>query len=113
MTSEKLAEYVGYDVKQVGRSLEALIAAKLISRSLNPTHEARLYVFTADRSRKWLEPVLLAASTREGRTSLIGILKRRELAAKAERSRKRGNSGGSCGSAPEKMEAVQWLTKYS
>jgi hypothetical protein len=44
LTSEHLAAYTGYDVKQAGRSLETLIGAGVLTRSQNPTHETRLYV---------------------------------------------------------------------
>ena len=95
ITSEKLAVYVGYDVKQVGRSLETLIGAAVLTRSPNPTHEARLYVLTADPLDGWLGSVLSAASTQEGRTALIRMLKQRELHQKAERITKRGGASGS------------------
>jgi len=94
LTSEKLAEYVGYDVKQVGRSLETLIGAAVLTRSQNPAHEARLYVLTADPLYGWLRSVLSAASTKEGRTALIRILKQREQHQKAERITKRGGAPG-------------------
>jgi DNA-binding MarR family transcriptional regulator len=105
LTSEKLAEYIGYDVKQIGTSLERLIHAQLISRSQNPTHKARLYVFIADRTQPWLAEVLSAASTHEGRSRLLTILRQREVVAKAERTRTRGGSGSS-GSSREDLQTI-------
>lgn len=77
LTSEKLAEYVGYDVKQVGRSLGRLIAAGVLTRSQHTKHEARLYVFIGNQFPPGLKYLLAYASTREGRATLIGTLKQR------------------------------------
>jgi hypothetical protein len=97
LTSERLATYVGYDAKQVGRSLETLIGSGVLTCTQNPTHEARLYVFTVGRQHGWVGSLLSMASTLEGRAILIGILKKRGLGQKSERVRKRDGgvrSGG-------------------
>jgi hypothetical protein len=73
LTSERLAAYVGYDLSQVGRSLDLLTEAGLLERSQNPTHAARLYVLkTPDVG--WLTSLLNIASTRDGRRSLMQAL---------------------------------------
>jgi DNA-binding IclR family transcriptional regulator len=73
LTSERLAAYVGYDLNQVGRSLDLLTEAGLLERSQNPTHAARLYVLkTPDVG--WLTSLLDIASTRDGRRSLMQAL---------------------------------------
>src|SRR5262249_1753255 len=70
LTSERLAAYVGYDLHQVGRSLDVLTDAGLLDRSQNPTHAARMYVLKAPQSG-WLTSLLDIASTREGRRGLV------------------------------------------
>jgi hypothetical protein len=105
LTSEKLAEYVGYDVKQVGRSLDWLIAAGILTRSQNPTHEARLYVFIPNPFPPWLKSLLISASTREGRAALIARLKQRD----PHKSVKSGKKNGSVASnrwAQQQMEII-------
>ena len=106
LTSEKLAEYVGYDVKQVGRSLDRLIIAGVLTRSQNARHEARLYVFIANPFPPWLKYLLGGASTREGRAALIAILKKREPD-KSEKSGKRDGSAASNRLAQQQMEIVR------
>jgi hypothetical protein len=54
MTTERLAAYVGYDVKQIGRSLDTLLGAAVLQRSPNPTHEARLYFLRVGADEGWL-----------------------------------------------------------
>jgi DNA-binding MarR family transcriptional regulator len=70
LTSDRLAAYVGYDLSQVGRSLDRLTDAGLVERTQNPTHAARMYVLKTPESG-WLASLLEIASTREGRRDLI------------------------------------------
>jgi DNA-binding MarR family transcriptional regulator len=81
LTSERLAAYVGYDLNQVGRSLDRLTDAGLVERTQNPTHAARMYVLKTSESG-WLTSLLEVASTREGRRDLIQAM--REAAPVAE-----------------------------
>ena len=74
MSSEQLAAFVGYDLAQVAKSLDALEAAGVLRRSLNPAHVGRLYTFTTDGGASWLPSIVRAASTPEGRRRLIGLL---------------------------------------
>jgi hypothetical protein len=104
LSSEKLAEYVGYDVKQIGRSLDLLIAAGVLKRSQHATHEARLYVFIANPFPPWLKSLLTRASTRAGRAVLIARLKRRDTH-KPEKSTKRHGSVSDSLAQPQ-MEIV-------
>src|SRR2546425_9361938 len=46
LITERLAEYVGYELPQVAQSLETVITAGLLRRSPDSTHPARLYVLT-------------------------------------------------------------------
>ena len=76
LTSERLAAYVGYDLDQVGRSLDVLIDAGLLERSQHPNHAARMYVLKASESG-WLASLLDIASTREGRRELLEAMRAR------------------------------------
>ena len=76
LISERLAEYVGYDLPQVAQSLETLITGGLLRRSPNSTHPARLYVLTPGSVLGgWLAPLLRIAATREGRLAVLHALK--------------------------------------
>ena len=79
LKSERLAEYVGYDLPQVERSLETLMTAGLLRQSPDSTRPARLYVLTRSRSTLggWLSSLLRIAATREGRLAAIHALKQR------------------------------------
>src|SRR5262245_52813414 len=76
LTTELLAAYVGYDLNQVGRSLDVLTEAGLLDRSPIPTHAARMYrmyVFKAPQGG-WLTSLLEIASTPEGRKRLLDVI---------------------------------------
>jgi DNA-binding IclR family transcriptional regulator len=79
LKSERLAEYVGYDLRQVERSLETLMTAGLLRQSPDSTRPARLYVLTRSRSPLggWLSSLLRIAATREGRLAVNHALKQR------------------------------------
>jgi hypothetical protein len=79
LISERLAEYVGYELPQVAQSLETLITAGLLRRSPDSSHPARLYVLTPGSTRGgWLSSLLRIAATREGRLAVIQALKQRQ-----------------------------------
>ncbi len=76
LISERLAQYVGYELPQVAHSLETLITAGLLRRSPDSTHPARLYVLTPGSALGgWLSSLLRIAATREGRLAVIHALK--------------------------------------
>jgi hypothetical protein len=78
LASEQLAAFLGYGVKEIAASLDLLLAAALITRTPNPSHAARLYVFSPDGpSGGWLPALLQFASTRQGRLAIIWELRRR------------------------------------
>ena len=77
MASEQIAAFAGYDLAQVARSLDLLVSAGVLRRSLNPTHIGRLYTFTTDRGDGWLPALLRRASTPDGRRQLIRVLQQR------------------------------------
>jgi len=76
---ERLAEYVGYNLPQVERSLETLMTAGLLQKSEESTRPARLYVLTRSSSTLggWLSSLLRIAATREGRLAVIHALNQR------------------------------------
>jgi hypothetical protein len=108
VTSGRLAAYVGYDVKQVGRSLDTLMGAAVLQRSPNPTHEARLYALRVGSDDGWLDAVLAAASRDEGRGALIQALKARppsEPNTEAARGRPANSRAGADGDIEEATNA--------
>ena len=71
MSSEQLARLLGYPIKEIARSLDALIAAGFLTRTPNPVRPARMYVFaTGGANGGSLSAVVASASTREGRLAL-------------------------------------------
>jgi hypothetical protein len=71
LASGQLAAFLGYGVTEVAASLDLLQEAALITRTPNPSHAARLYVFTVDGQVSDCWPELLTlASTRQGRVAM-------------------------------------------
>jgi hypothetical protein len=75
LTSEQLAAFVGYDIREVAKSLETFIAADLLERTQNPMHAARMYVLVLDGPQNGgIRELLKLASTRNGRHSILQAL---------------------------------------
>ena len=90
LISERLAQYVGYDLPQVEQSLETLIGAGLLRRSRRSTHPAQFYVLTPGSTLGgWLSSLLRIAATREGRLAVLDALKRQSSPGRSGR----GESG--------------------
>jgi|SoiMetStandDraft_5_1073268.scaffolds.fasta_scaffold540236_1 hypothetical protein len=71
LTSEQIATFIGYDVQRIGDSLDRLLDAKLLTRSQNPAHSARMYVFSvAGPNGGWLPALVELVATREGRLAM-------------------------------------------
>ena len=85
LASESLAALLGYELKDIARSLEALLECGLLTRTQTSAHAARLYVFGADAPPEWVPPFLRMAATRAGRLALRHLV--------ADRSRERPASG--------------------
>ena len=77
LTSEQLVSLVGYERKLVASTLDGLIGAGLLSRSLNPSLAARrLYELqTEAAANSGLLALLKIAATRPGRQELIRLLR--------------------------------------
>jgi hypothetical protein len=85
LPSDSLGALLGYDLKDIARSLDALLECGLLKRTQTSAHAARLYVFSADAPPEWVPPLLRIASTRAGRLTLRKLL--------ADRPRERPVSG--------------------
>lgn len=71
MSSEQLARLLGYQLKEIARSLDVLLAAGFLTQTQTLTHPARMYVFATDSMNSGALPAFVElASTREGRLAL-------------------------------------------
>ena len=71
LTSEQIAAFLGYGLKDIAESLDALLAAGFLSRTQNPSHSAPMYIFLVNETTDgWLPPLLRLASMRAGRLGL-------------------------------------------
>jgi hypothetical protein len=78
LSSESLAGFLGYDLKEIADSLEVLMDAGLLTRAQSAAHAARLYAFAVDPTTDdWLPSLLAFVSTREGRLAVRQALSRR------------------------------------
>lgn len=78
LTSEKLATFIGYEIKEVAAALENFTKAGLIDRTVQESaHAARLYELRMNESP--LSPALIRllklASTRQGRCQILNTLR--------------------------------------
>jgi DNA-binding MarR family transcriptional regulator len=104
LTSEQLAARVGYDLKQVARSLDFLIERGLLSRSQTQTRVARVYLFGPDGAEAPVERLLQRGLTPDGRTALIRLLgERASWPGALHRAARNRRAGG--GDGPEETEA--------
>jgi DNA-binding MarR family transcriptional regulator len=78
MTSEQLAAMVGYDLTQITKSLDLLVQRKLLRRTQNPTHAARLYRFRAEYGGSRFQDILKSATKLEGRRRIRHVLSERQ-----------------------------------
>ena len=75
LTSERLAAFLGYDMKKIAAAIETFITGGLLERTQNPTHAARLYVLVLDGPQGGgLTALLKLASTRHGRQDILELL---------------------------------------
>jgi hypothetical protein len=89
LTSERLVDFVGHDRERVAKSLEGLIEAGLLTRSLNPAHAARLHRLELHAlPGGLLEPFLELAATREGRRDVMRLLEPKPNGAPAAGNRR-------------------------
>ena len=81
LTSEQLAGFVGYNLKDIARALDGFIEAGLLARTMQQSmHAARLFVLLIDSPRgEAVRALLELASTRVGRQGVLEALNPREL----------------------------------
>ena len=78
LSSEHIAAFLGYGVKEIAASLDLLLEAGFLTRTPSPRRLARMYVLVATPPGDgWLSEVQRLATTREGRLALIGEIRRR------------------------------------
>src|SRR5262245_13026479 len=78
LSAERLALYVGFDIAEVAKSLDSLIAAALLTRVQGPTRNARMYLLMRrGPAGGALDALLRLASTREGRATVLTALAER------------------------------------
>jgi hypothetical protein len=88
LTSEQLAAFVGYDMKQVAETLDAFVDAGILERIQSSSHAARMYLLSANGPQGGgLKPLLNLASTREGRRKLLETLNGRRSRTKGARAK--------------------------
>ena len=76
LTSEQLVAAIGYKPVLIAASLDGLVEAGLLRRSLNPSQVARLYVLEMGRlSDDQLLTLLKIAATRTEREQLMRLLR--------------------------------------
>ncbi len=96
LASEQLSVFLGHGVKKVAASLDILVGAGFITRTPNPVHAARMYVFSVDGpSNGWLPDLIRLASTRPGRLAMISAMRRGASggAVDSETLEERGSTG--------------------
>lgn len=78
LSSEQLATFLGYGAKDIATSLDLLLETGFLTRTPNPKHAARMYVFAVNSpGGGWLSALKDLASTRAGRVALIGAIRGR------------------------------------
>jgi hypothetical protein len=92
LTAEQLIGYLGRDREEVAKSLESLMEARLVTRSQNPSHTARLYVLELDAlPGGLLTSFLEIAISRQGRHELMQLLEPGPDRAPSARLRRRAS----------------------
>lgn len=77
LTGDQLTRYLGYDIHQVGNSLDRMIAGGLIRKSQHAAHPARMYRLSdgSGYDDGALDALLELASTPDGRRAVIKALR--------------------------------------
>jgi hypothetical protein len=82
LSSEQIAAFLGYGVKEIAASLELLLEAGFLTRTPHPRHVARMYLLVVDPpGGGWLPALKRLATTREGRLAVIWEIRRRSSGA--------------------------------
>ena len=75
LTSEQLAVFVGYDIKEVAKSIDVFIEAGLLGRTKNRLRSARMYSLILNGQQgDGLTALLELAGTKQGRRDILALL---------------------------------------
>lgn len=77
LTNEQLADFVGYEMTHIAKTVEAFIDGGIVERmTQTATHAARMYVLVLDgpQGGEGLRAILQLAATREGRRGILKVL---------------------------------------
>lgn len=87
LTIEQLATFVGYDMKEVAKAVDAFIEAGLLERTQNSNHAARMYLLVLNGPQGGgLTELLRLASTRQGRRDILQLLGLQQTQLKSQRA---------------------------
>jgi hypothetical protein len=77
LTSEQLAGFLGYNLKDIAKALDSFIEVGLLERTTQQSlHAARMFVLLLDGPQGGgIRPLLELGSTREGRAGIFEALK--------------------------------------
>jgi hypothetical protein len=77
LTSEQLAGFLGYNLKDIAKALDSFIEVGLLERMTQQSlHAARMFVLLLDGPQGGgIRPLLELGSTREGRAGILEALK--------------------------------------
>jgi hypothetical protein len=77
LTSEQLAGFLGYNLKDIAKALDCFIEAGLLERTTHQSlHAARMFVLLLDSPQGGgIRPLLELGSTRDGRAGILQALK--------------------------------------
>ena len=68
VTSEQLATWLGYELRQIAPSLEVLLESGWLTRSQSPAHAARNVRARHGRRQQWMAPFAADGRVHSGRT---------------------------------------------
>jgi hypothetical protein len=74
LTNEQLAAFVGYDMEQVAKAIDAFTDAGILKLTQSTTNAARLYLVFDDAQCEGLTKLAKLASTRQGRREVLQLL---------------------------------------
>jgi hypothetical protein len=75
LTSEQIAVFVGYDMKQVAKSIDLFIEAGLLGRTKNRLHAARMYSLVLNGQQgDGITALLELVGSKQGRRDILALL---------------------------------------
>jgi hypothetical protein len=75
LTNEQLSAMVGYDTKEIAKSIDAFVDAGLLERAQTPIHAARMYLLVLEGPQTGGPKELLnLATTHQGRRDILEVL---------------------------------------